>query len=350
MIGYGGWAVILLLFALCLCACELHLTQSFVNDNSVEEGSLLQQPCWRAWFAWVRQLLCGLEEEEPYGLLEKGDPFATPREGGTTAVSQSSPLNSLIRGQADSPVKDLERLRYRWSMRDPLAGNPVDTPFRPAPPDLPAPAPVESAPVEAKPLAPSEDFALRRAEEAVQWAKEHDHAPDIMTLFTEMDTDSSGGLDADEFMHALATTGMSADAIRTLFNDCDTDGDGHITLLEFSKSLHKHIELRKLVRPKAIADAHIANVSKPPAAAKPLSSKQMRKNVAESRARNIFAGMDEDANGELTIDEFVRTLQPYGMDEVSIRLVFNECDINGDGKVTVLEVRRAPPTHAVRMV
>ena len=58
--------------------------------------------------------------------------------------------------------------------------------------------------------------------------------------------------------------------------------------------------------------------------------------AAEQRASNLFAVMDEDKSGTVSKDEFTAVLSPFFLPQVAAAL-FEECDLNGDGSITVLE-------------
>ena len=58
----------------------------------------------------------------------------------------------------------------------------------------------------------------------------------------------------------------------------------------------------------------------------------------EANLRNIFDEMDENGDGELTEDEFVRNyfLVDSTLNEEQVRKIFKEADHDGAGKYTLL--------------
>merc|ERR1711902_394739 len=102
-------------------------------------------------------------------------------------------------------------------------------------------------------------------------------------VFRTFDTDKNGYIDFKEFLLAIDVTsaGTAEEKLKWAFRMYDVDGNGVID----------QDEMTKIVQ--AIYDMLGAGATKPT-------------DSAEDRARNIFSRMDENGDGHLTEEEFLR--------------------------------------------
>merc|ERR1711902_305234 len=102
-------------------------------------------------------------------------------------------------------------------------------------------------------------------------------------VFRTFDTDKNGTIDFKEFLLAIDVTsaGTAEEKLKWAFRMYDVDGNGVID----------QDEMTKIVQ--AIYDMLGAGATKPT-------------DSAEERAKNIFSRMDENGDGHLTEEEFLR--------------------------------------------
>lgn len=102
-------------------------------------------------------------------------------------------------------------------------------------------------------------------------------------VFRTFDTDKNGYIDFKEFLLAIDVTsaGTAEEKLKWAFRMYDVDGNGVIDLEEMTKIVQ------------AIYDMLGAGATKPT-------------DSAEERAKNIFQRMDENGDGHLTEEEFLR--------------------------------------------
>ncbi|CAB3225085.1 unnamed protein product [Diatraea saccharalis] len=103
-------------------------------------------------------------------------------------------------------------------------------------------------------------------------------------VFRTFDMDKNGYIDFKEFLQAIHVTssGTPEEKLKWAFRMYDVDGNGVIDIQEMTKIVQ------------AIYDMLGACSSNRPA------------DSAEERAKNIFAKMDENNDGQLTQDEFLK--------------------------------------------
>merc|ERR1711890_61707 len=102
-------------------------------------------------------------------------------------------------------------------------------------------------------------------------------------IFRTFDTDKNGFIDFKEFLLAIDVTssGTPEEKLNWAFSMYDVDGNGHIDQEEMTKIV------------KSIYDMLGAGAVKPT-------------DTAEERAKNIFNRMDENNDGSLTEEEFLK--------------------------------------------
>lgn len=134
------------------------------------------------------------------------------------------------------------------------------------------------------------------------------------------DTDASGSLDMEELWEYLQAnnTDISREAAEEKFRTLDINGDGKVSIKEFKKYLEipDPIALPKDPNEEMLEEAHM-------------------------QAEAVFDQIDTNGSGTLDFDEVLQNIRSSGVDvsEEKARHIFDDLDINKDGKVTLLEFK-----------
>lgn len=163
------------------------------------------------------------------------------------------------------------------------------------------------------------------------------HRWDLTQVFEQFDTDGDGFLDMGEFQRAFRALGlkkrsgekMSID--QAMFAKFDTNGDGRVSLAEFDENLY---------------DTTRAKIEEKLDAGWKFDEKKWKASLAR-HARwdmaKVFNMFDFDGDGSLTIAELKRAFRALGLtkrsgDKLKMdEAMFKSFDTNGDGKVTLAE-------------
>lgn len=149
---------------------------------------------------------------------------------------------------------------------------------------------------------------------------------DLKTVFSRFDKDKSGNLSLCEVSMLIAEIGLTPrcredqDEIKKLLSEVDADGSGELDFEEFQELVQKITEkLRSGQRRRENETAKVLG----------FSSKQV------SELRDAFFQLDDDGNGQLSIDECRQTLTILRKNMTSEELhdLFSTIDRDGSGEI-----------------
>jgi Ca2+-binding EF-hand superfamily protein len=189
----------------------------------------------------------------------------------------------------------------------------------------------------------------------------------VIDLFRQLDSDQSGRIDLVEFVQSMREIGLQAptDSISAVFHSFDPDHSGTIEYAELHhllvRSVQKHPRLEPLkqkaetsvpLRKQEVSktDANVfGNVGKQAmaelAADAPLDEtvpNLIRSVLAARLVRviDLFRQLDDDANGKVSVFEFLKAMREFGIDSPpnAIVAVFNSFDKDGDGYIVYKEL------------
>ena len=139
----------------------------------------------------------------------------------------------------------------------------------------------------------------------------------LTNAFNDIDHNGDGLITPEELLAAMGDLGDNTELIMNIFNNADTDGDGKINYREFMKSQ---------------LGVDIDVPPGPPANPKTLS--EFPPEIIDS-VRDMFTNFDLNGDGLLTSDEVKTALG--GMDDPElvpiIQSIFEDADSDGDGKI-----------------
>ena len=147
----------------------------------------------------------------------------------------------------------------------------------------------------------------------------------ITQVFAKFDKNGDGNLGPYEFSQALSTMGISelgTTEITLIIQDLDKDKDGKISVTEFADKLGMSIDTVQTV----VSHEFFRKISK------------FLKNKGQT-AQDFFIQYDYDRNNSLNKNEFSKMLANLNLElsSIDIEKLYNEIDINKDGRVTFME-------------
>jgi len=151
------------------------------------------------------------------------------------------------------------------------------------------------------------------------------YQPYTPPTFSQLDTNSDGGISLDEF-EAGGPQGSSSDSDATsaaqqkraeaLFNQIDTNGDGSVSSDELSAFQSKIADQRQS---QAFATQLLANGQQPPS------------------DTDVFNATDKNGDGSVSLSEFSQSDAAKGLSSDQLSQIFNTIDSNGDGSISQSE-------------
>jgi len=141
----------------------------------------------------------------------------------------------------------------------------------------------------------------------------------LAAFFRQVDTDMSGALDAGELKRALRAIGLGAEQAEGSMATLDTDGDGKVTLLEFEAGLGP--AARRALEAQLNAEGRLDS---------------FRPLVDVAR---VFQQLDQDGSGTLSAAELGAALHALGVVGVDLAECMAGFDEDADGEVSLQEWR-----------
>ena len=154
------------------------------------------------------------------------------------------------------------------------------------------------------------------------WAYQQPHQP---PSFTQLDSNSDGGISLDEFEAGGPSGSPGSDATQSaarkqraeaLFNKIDTNGDGSISGDELNTFQTQMEEQRQS---QAFATQLLANGQQPPS------------------NNDVFSATDKNSDGSVSLDEFSQSDAAKNLSTDQLQQLFNTIDSNGDGSISSTE-------------
>ena len=157
----------------------------------------------------------------------------------------------------------------------------------------------------------------------------------LIRAFRYFDLNNSGSVDVNEFYKAIEKIGVTMpdrDAVNNLFYEYDKDKSGSLDYKEFTSGVFGSGPERK---------AGTGNVGQ--------AMRNLKESLAGRGARGIiglarqFRIMDDNNSRTLEFQEFAKAMRDYrvGLDDLDLRLVFNENDRRRSGHINYDEFLRA---------
>lgn len=191
----------------------------------------------------------------------------------------------------------------------------------------------------------------------------HTYEQDSATIFSQMDKDGNGKIDAKELRDYLVEKGPYTDAVvRSIFERLDVNRDGHLVLEELEDGMKQH----QLLRATTTADPQTKFPIKPKKQqAKRNNNKKVKTQKLRDQAKQFFEMLDVNHNGYISLTELkehfmVRRMQQVAQSsgllfekgrkqhtvsvqhsEAAIQQLFQTMDVNHDGRITLQDLGEA---------
>lgn len=198
----------------------------------------------------------------------------------------------------------------------------------------------------------------------------HTYGFDSAAVFSQIDKDGNGKIDAQELRDYLVERGPYTEAVaKSIFERLDANHDGDLSLEELDQGMKKHNLFRAVVTPEP-KTAHPATkfAVKPKPNNKKLKKAQQIQHYKE-QAQRFFEKMDVNKDGYISLAELkehflVKRMQVIAQSsglfqkekssqpkssqfvawhhsEAAIQKLFNVLDVNDDGMISLQEWREA---------
>jgi len=151
---------------------------------------------------------------------------------------------------------------------------------------------------------------------------------DADAAFKMLDTDLDGSIDDADLKKFLYRRGYSDELVDKVFAGIDVDSDGTLSADELRGAFVKFPTLVKAfaVEPRSVW---------------PAMDDGMSESDIFALADKVFALVDTDGNGDISVDELKSTLLSNGWEEQLVTKVFNGVDFDNSGEINNLELRGA---------
>ena len=196
-------------------------------------------------------------------------------------------------------------------------------------------------------------------EEEAQEDEEQEDLSELREVFDRFDVDGSGTVTYFELVDVVkaAKLDMTNEQIEAMMDECDPDSSGGVDFSEFVRVLRgQGTQLAQVARHFRASgrgglvveehEKHEASYDEFGVARfigdLPL---QLTKIMKEHHARvvEVFAMLDEDGDGKVTVEEFVRVVRQLGLaegaKEEDVSRLFSAVDVYGDGSISLGELQ-----------